>query len=267
MALATVIMDESIFSLVLENHISRFSTAPSFFIEDSEIIDLIIEEELARTATDAIEILERFHSFEIRIINDEWYCFYEPANELWLFNRLLAPMEFDRRQEAELSTLRQKLRKHLFDLSARQFELLLFDLFRTMPDYEDPVARSMTHDGGYEMDVRFRDPVTNTWDRILIQAKHENKPVPVSHTRELLGTLSIESSRRSRSKRLRGLMISLFPPSPSSEAAADESPFSIDFLSADDLVDLMIRNRVGCKSENIPKSVVDTTFWDEIMGE
>ena len=61
-----------------------------------------------------------------------------------------------------------------------------------MPYYETPIARPMSHDGGYDMDVTFRDPVTNTSDRILIQAKNENKPVSVSHTRELIGTLDIE---------------------------------------------------------------------------
>lgn len=259
-------LGDSIFQMVLNNHLSRFSSVPTFFIEDSDIIDTMIGEEIVCNVTDAREILESYFSFETRIINDEWFCTYEPAYEVWQFNRILGPMEYERRQEAELSTLRSKLKSKLFDLTGRQFEALLYDLFYTMPHYETPVARPMSHDGGYDIDVTFRDPVTNTSDRILIQAKSENKPVSVSHTRELIGTLDIESRRSRNSKRIRGLIISLLPPSVESEMAADASRFSIDFISADTIVNLMIEHNLGCKSVTIQKSDFDTTFWNEIRG-
>ena len=267
MTLAMTKLGDSIFQLVLDDHLSRFSSVPSFFIEDTDIIDTMVEEEIVCSVTDAREVLESYYSFETRIINDEWFCTYEPAYEVWQFNRILGPMEYERRQEAELSTLRSKLKSKLFSLTGRQFELLLYDLFYTMPHYQAPIARPMSHDGGYDMDVTFRDPVTNTSDRILIQAKNENKPVSVSHTRELIGTLDIESRRSRNSKRIRGLIISLLPPSVESEKAADASRFSIDFISADTIIDLMIKHNLGCKSKSILKSDFDTTFWNEILGE
>ena len=265
MTILTEKRDVSFFEIALGDHLSTYPSVPSFFLEDSELIEIILGEGIASNTTNAIEVLERCYSFGIRNITDEWYCTYEPAHGLWLFNRVLTPREIDSRNEAEASTTRHRLRKHIFNLTPREFEYLIYELFRASPHYEDPIVRPMSHDGGYEMDVRFTDPITNTRDRILIQAKHVKKAIPVSYTRELIGTLAVESNR-GRSKRLRGLMISLYPPSPCSEAAADNSPHSIDFLSADDIVELMIRNGIGCRKGDDSPPTVDATFWEDLGG-
>jgi len=262
----TISKEQPFFSAVLEDHLSRFPTVPSFFIENSSLADFLINEELAKSPIEAIELLESHYSFDAMHVRDEWYCTYEPSHNLWIFNRILSSREAERKEYAECKVLSETLKQYLFDISPRRFEDLIFELFRSMTDYEDPIARPMTRDGGYEMCVCFKDPVTNSRDRILVQAKHENKPVSVSHTRELIGTLAVESRKRGRNKRLRGLLVSLLPPTPDSEAAAEASHYSIDFLTAGDLVKLMIRHNVGCTAENHVITAVDKIFWDELRG-
>ncbi len=254
---------EAFFQVAIEEHLSAYPSIPSFFLHDSSIIEIILDSGLATDNYEATEVLEQYCSFGIKNINDEWYCTHDPLYGLWIFNRVLTPSELARREEAELSATRNQLRNLIHGLSGTSFEDLIFELFRALPQYEDPIARQRSHDGGYEMDIRFLDPITNTRDRILVQAKHIKKPVSVSHTRELIGTLAVES-KRGRAKRLRGLMISLLPPSPFSEEAADNSPHSIDFLSSNDLVELMITNGIGCRRIGTGPLIVDRTFWKEI---
>ena len=255
---------QPIFSAVLEIHLSRFPGVPSFFIENSTLVDFIVNEEIEASTADAVDALDEHISLDVKHVMGDWYCIYEPCQELWMFNRLLTPIESDHKDYAERMILRENLKQHLFDISPREFESFLFELFSTMPDYDDPIARPMSRDGGYEMCVCFKDPVTNTRDRILIQAKHERRPVSVSHTRELIGTLDVESGKNGRHKRIRGLMVSLLPPSPYSEAAAEATHHSIDFLTAEDLVDLMIRYNIGCTTEKAVRNSVDKTFWTEL---
>ena len=78
--LANTKLDLSIFQHVLDDHLSRFSSVPFFFIEDGYHYTMI-REEIVCTVTDAREVLESYYSFETRIIRDEWYCTYEPAYE------------------------------------------------------------------------------------------------------------------------------------------------------------------------------------------
>lgn len=263
---ATALSYNDVFSELLGAHLSRYPTVPFFFFENGQVVDFMVEEGMVPSPTDAIEVLEKAYSFDVKNIQDGWYCLYEPTHELWVFSRILNSMELERKHNAELQVLKKTLKQYLFDISPREFETLLFNLFRTMNEYEYPVARPMTRDGGYEMCVRFTDPVTNSKDRILIQAKHEDRPVPVSHTREFIGTLDVESRLRRSRLRLRGIMVSLMPPSPDSEAAAQNSNFSIDFLCAEDIVNLMIKHSVGCRETTHSIPIVDNAFWDEVSG-
>lgn len=255
---------QPVFLAILDNHLSRYQNIPSFFIENDSLADFLVDSNVVESHIGAIELLESHQSFSAKHVRDDWYCTYHPSYDTWVFNRILTPREAEKKEYAECKVLSNTLKQYLFEISPRTFEDLIFELFRSMPDYEDPFPRPMTRDGGYEMCVCFEDPVTNSRDRILIQAKHENKPVSVSHTRELIGTLAVESRKRGRNKRLRGLMISLLPPTPESEAAAENCPYSIDFLSAEDLVKLMIKHNVGCNANNQIISTVDKVFWDEL---
>ena len=101
----------------------------------------------------------------------------------------------------------------------------------------------------------------------MIQAKHQLKAVPVSHTRELIGTLDVERSKsRGRGKAIRGMMISICPPSVCSEKAASLSSYRIDFLHVGDLVELMVEYNIGCNTlEGHSLAIIDEIYWDELM--
>jgi len=256
-----------ILTAVIEAHASRYPSTPFFFMETSELVDFILNEGIEDTEHQAIDALDEHKSMMVRHVLREWYCKYEPCHEIWLFNKAPTRAAQDHTDFIQNEMLKKTLKNQLFDLSPREFEFFLFELFSGIPDYDDPISRPMSRDGGYEMCVCFTDPITNSRDRILVQAKHEKRPLTVSHTRELIGTLDIERTRNGRNKRIRGLMVSLMPPTPASEAAAEATRHSIDFLYAENLVELMIRYNVGCSTEKTVRNFVDTTFWSEIRGE
>ena len=258
---------DCVFEFAVSLHKCRAKYVPTFYLDNEEMIELVIDKEIVNSRIDAITYLESKQSSVISIIQDDWYYIYYPFSELWVFNRLLDRREIERRIEAELRVTKFKLRKRVKELSSREFEVLIFDIFHKLEDYEGPTARPQTRDGGFEMDVRFTDPVTKSKERILIQAKHQGKVVPVSHTRELIGTLDVERSKsRGMGKAIRGMMISICPPSLCSERAAALSSYRIDFLDVGDLVELMIEYNIGCNTpEGHSLSIIDEVYWDELM--
>ena len=259
--------EDCIFEYAVSLHTRRAKCVPTFYLGNEEMIELLIEKEIVNSRIDAITHLESKQSSIISIIQDGWYYIYHPFSELWVFDRLLDRQGMEKRREAELKVTKFNLKKRIEDLCPKEFEALLFDIFDRLDDYEGPIARPQTRDGGFEMDVRFTDPVTKTKERILIQAKHQLKPVPVSHTRELIGTLDVQRSKsRGRGKAIRGMMISICPPSVCSETAAELSSYRIDFLDVGDLVELMMEYNIGCNPlEGHSLSIIDDVYWDELM--
>ena len=260
-----VIREEGEFFLeLLNSHMSRFSTIPFFFVENCDMVDYIVEEGHSNSEIESKMLLERFCSFEPKHITQDWYLTWEPIKEIWVFRKIPGEQEFEQQRNAADRVLLDALKQFLYQISPRQFELLIFELFRAMGEYRDPLSRPQSRDGGVDMCVRFQDPVTGSEDWILVQIKHEKRALSVTHTREFIGVMDV-NSRRFKSRRIRGIIISLLPASIASERAAEESSHSIDFLSADDIVRLMVKYQVGCKERDFTSLSIDTAFFEDYV--
>lgn len=257
------------FNFVLEylNNQLKFYPQIQYLVADKDdIINFCLDDELVESRICIEDFLDEFCSLEPKYLGNTWYVSYDPPNESFTFQRPLDMIEFDRRKIIEDIAIRQQIYERLETLTGSEFETLLYDIFDSVPNYSNPIRRPRSRDGGYEMCVTYSDPVTNSKERIIVQAKKLKKPIPVSHTRELIGTLDIESRRNTRYSRIRGIMVGFFPATPDSESAAELSNHSIDFLSANDIVELMMKYKIGCKSEIFEHLTIQNTYWYEIGG-
>ena len=151
-------------------------------------------------------------------------------------------------------------------MSPNQFEDLIFDIFSALePTYYHPIRRPQTRDGGYEFTVRYDDPITNSYDRICVQVKHEISSVSVSHVRALIGVLDTLQNRNGKN-RSRGIIVSLNKPSKEAVNCASLSSQSVDFLCLSRIIELMIENQIGCKNIHTNQHI-DNNYWENIGGE
>ena len=232
------------FTTLVNEHESTFTSCASFFKTNDELVQSYVDLDYSSNYEDA---QERFDNFNISslMIDNRWHMDYELVDSIWVFRRALGFNELQKQQYNDNLILRSMLGKKVSLLSPSQFEELILEIFQQIECYQIPIERPFSKDGGIEFSIQYLDPITNSSDRIYIQVKKENKSLCVNHTRSLIGVLDI-ASRKNRNNRVRGIMVSLLPPSPESIDAAMNSYQSIDFISLDRILDLMIEYGIGC---------------------
>jgi restriction endonuclease Mrr len=253
------------FQELINNHIRLWGQIPFFFWRTADIAEYMSDEEIVLSASEAFCILELATESTQTFTVGDWSIDYDFVCETWAFRRSFADDEIVRIIDEQRGRVREALASKLRDLEPREFEILLYELFARLDDFEHVSVQPQTHDGGYEMFVRSTDKITGHQDWILIQAKHQQGPVTVSQVRELIGTLNVESTRHPE-RHLRGLMVSINPASASAFEAARQSSTSIDFLDIRSIVNLLIENNIGCKDKSIAYSEIDYEFWSSIRG-
>jgi len=259
--------DLSFFTSLVLHHESRYSTSPYFIKDTDELIQAYLEEGYCKEYFDAVEYFEYLSSHKPSfIISNNWQINFEILNEVWIFRRSLTEFESERYFEANKNLLQHQIRENIFELSPNQFEDLIFDIFSALePTYYHPIRRPQTRDGGYEFTVRYDDPITNSYDRICVQVKHEISSVSVSHVRALIGVLDTLQNRNGKN-RSRGIIVSLNNPSKEAINCASLSSQSVDFLCLGRIIELMIENQIGCKNIHTNQHI-DNNYWENIGGE
>lgn len=264
MPLSQSLMDA--FEALIQEYRSVYGNMRNFYLHSQQFVDCLYENEIVASVTDAYELIERETESNSEFIFDEWAISYDLLRELWTFDRGIGLYDIHRESELRSSKVKNELSKRIVLLGPRAFELLLFEIFSAVDEYNDPSIRPQSHDGGYEMFVRTKDPVTRSNCFILVQAKHQKKATSVSQVRELIGTLNVESNLH-RDRTYRGIMVAIKPPSQMALDAARLSTERIDFLSIEDLVDLMFKYKIGWTSLELSFYDVDTEFWNEVSSE
>lgn len=258
--------DFSFFMSLVSGHESRYSTSPYFIKDTDELIQSYLEEGYCEEYSEATEYFEDFSCHQPSfIVSNNWQINFEILNEVWIFRRSLTEFESERYFDANKNLLQHQIKANIFQLSPNQFEDLIFDIFSVLDPYYHPIRRPQTRDGGYEFTVRYDDPITNSYDRICVQVKHELSSVSVSHVRALIGVLDTTQNRTGKN-RSRGIIVSLKKPSKEAVTSASASSQSVDFLCLERIIELMIENQIGCKNIRTTQSI-DNYYWENIGGE
>ncbi len=259
---------------ILEEKVSKhlsWISLPSFYLDDSEIIESLENMGEINSVTEGHEILEGFLEGRpevwsgdqpVSLMDGDWYAHYNLAHQGWIVERALDYERIFAESKALEKMIKSQLSKKIASLNPDDFEYLLFEIFDSLEDYGDPIKRTQTRDGGYEMIVARPHMITGSLEHILVQAKHQRNKVSVSQTRELIGSLDV-ISREYRGKRVSGLLVSIKGPSPDAKATAEKSSFQIDFLDLNDLVGIMFRYNIGWESRSLRFASVDKLFWDQ----
>jgi hypothetical protein len=254
------------FETLIKEHQSFYGHMRLFYLHSQQFAASLYENEILPSVTDAYELIELETESKSEFIFDDWTITYDLLRELWTFEREIKIYDIQRESEFKSNRVKHELSKRIFSLGPRAFELLLFEIFSAVDEYNDPSIRQQSHDGGYEMFIRTKDPVTRSSCFILVQAKHQSKATSVSQVRELIGTLNVESNQH-RDRTYRGLMVSIKPPTQMAMDAARLSTERIDFLTIDDLVELMVKYKIGWRSLELSFCSVDIEFWKEVSFE
>ena len=250
------------FRELINIHQSRGGQLPSFSYTNDEIADFMVDEEVVRTVTDALFNLEEAKSSTGNLLLDEWFVNYDYIRDEWNFYRTLNSQEISGQSDKRLEIIKHNLAKMVGELSPRDFETLLYDVFAKIDDFDHANIQPQSHDGGYEMFVRSTDKITGHHDWVLIQAKHQKGPVTVSQVRELIGTLDVEKTKYPE-RHIRGLMISLNSASEHAIKAAKQSSASIDFIDLKSLVNLLIMNKIGFEERMYSYPEIDQLYWND----
>jgi restriction endonuclease Mrr len=206
-------------------------------------------------------VLESVKSNDSPIEVNDWFVNFDYFTDEWLFQRILSYTELKVQERRNEMYLKRELANRVKELSPREFEKLLYEIFSKIDDYDHANIQPQSHDGGYEMFVRSTDEITGHHDWILIQAKHQKKSVSISQVRELIGTLDVENSKYPE-RQIRGLMVSITPASKFAINAAKQSSVSIRFMDLNSLVRLMISEGVGFNKKEVVYSEIDSTYWE-----
>lgn len=255
----------SFFVSLVSLHESRYSTSPYFIKDNDDLVQTYLEEGFCEEYFEAKEYFEEVSSQNISfIVSNNWQVNYEILDNVWIFRRTLSEYESERYFHANTNLLNHQIKENIYQLTPNQFEDLIFDIFSALEPYYHPIRRTQTRDGGYEFTVRYDDPITNSYDRICVQVKHEKSTVSISHVRGLIGVLDTIQNKPGRN-RSRGIIVSLKDPSKDAAECASKSSKSVDFLSLERIIELMIENQIGCKNI-FTNQHIDFNYWKNIGG-
>jgi restriction endonuclease Mrr len=249
------------FEELIQSHLRYYKQVTSFSTPENEIIEIMMEDGVLESELSAQFVLESVKSNDSPIEVNDWFVNFDHFTDEWLFQRILNYTELKVQEKRNEMCLKRELANRVKELSPREFEELLYEIFSRIDDYDHANIQPQSHDGGYEMFVRSTDEITGHHDWILIQAKHQKKSVSISQVRELIGTLDVENYKFPE-RQIRGLMISIIPASEYAINAAKKSSFSITFMDLDMLVRLMISKGIGYHKKTIKHSEIDSTYWD-----
>ena len=102
---------------LLDSHLSRFSTIPFFFVENSDMVDYVVTEGHATSEVESKILLERFTSFEPKHITRDWYLTWEPIKEIWVFRKISGENEFEHQQNASYRVLLETMKQFLYEIT------------------------------------------------------------------------------------------------------------------------------------------------------
>lgn len=255
----------SVLNQILDDYASRgLSTlVPCFMMENEEIGVFLDESDVVDSYIDALVFLESVVETEATFHVQDWTIQYDFVKDLWIFTKKLDFKRIVVDSHNRKQIVKQQLVRRIANLGPREFEKLLIYLFESIPDVENIFVQPQSHDGGFEFAAVFTDVLTRTPEWLLIQAKQQKHAVSVAQVRELIGTLSVESNKH-RGRKYRGVMISSKTASLKAKEAARDAIQSIDFLTHDDIAELMIKNNLGWSNEVLEFWALDDRFWDEL---
>ena len=256
-----------VFANLVVNHRTRgLSQEISVFsLENMELANYMYEEELCDSYTDAVDHIEKMTNIKTKFFFENWIIEFNYVKELWIFKRELHYEDILRDSFDRKLIVENNLKYKIANLDPRAFETLLIEMFDQIPDIHDVFVRKQSYDGGFELIARILDSITGSAEWILVQAKQQSKSVSVSQVRELIGSISIESNKH-RNRRYRGLMVSSLPPTPKAIEASKDSGALVEFITHDGLVDLLMRYKIGWKSESLEFLTLNHSFWNELEG-
>ena len=255
----------------VRSHLQWLSVLHSFSRDNNELAESLANFGHVDDHTHGLEIIEGFleknpslydGKERVPLLRGSWFAKYHYIHDMWIFDKALDYERIIHEAMALESAIKKELGRLIKGLSPENFEYMLFELFSSLEEYNEPTKRTQTRDGGYEMSVSRPHRITGSQEFILIQAKHQTKKVSVSQVRELIGTLDTMSNLR-RSKRFSGLMVSIHGQTKDAVDTAANSTKRIDFLDLDGLVDVMFQNRVGWIRRELQFAAPDPSFWDD----
>ena len=258
----------SVLNQIVEDYSSRglANLVPSFMMENEEIGTYLDESDYVESYTDAIDLLESIVESSTTFHIQEWTIEYDFVKDIWIFTKKLDFKRIVVDSHNRKQIVKQQLVRKLSKLGPREFERLLIYLFESIPGNDKVFVQPQSYDGGFEFTAVFTDILTRTPEWLLIQAKQQKNAVSVGQVRELIGTLSVEGNKH-RGRKYRGIIISSKEASIKAKEAARDAFQSIDFLTHNDVVDLMIQNNFGWNSEKLEFWALDEHFWDDLEGK
>ena len=255
----------SVLNQIIEDYTSRGLSAlvPTFMMENDEIGAYLDDSDAVDTYTDGIIYLESVVETETIFQVQDWTIEYDFVKDLWIFTKKLDFKRIVVDSHNRKQIVKQQIVARLTGMGPRQFETLLIHLFDSIPEVERIFVQPQSYDGGFEFTAVYIDLLTRTPEWLLIQAKQQKNAVSVSQVRELIGTLSVESNDH-RGRKYRGIMISSKEASVKARETARDARESIDFLTHDDIVDLMFKHNLGWTNEILEFWALDEQFWTEL---
>lgn len=165
----------------------------------------------------------------------------------------------DRAAETYTANLKASVVKTISDLTFREFERLMKEVFRKVPWIEKVNLTRLTHDEGIDFEGTYLDSKSGLRMNLFGQAKHWDSKVGSETIRTFIGSISVKSKSPSI-----GIFVSKSGYTDDAQAAIQKSPIKLLAYDVEGLAELMIDYGIGVKTFRIEGKTIDEPFWKEI---
>jgi len=187
--------------------------------------------------------------------------YYSMARETLQVERMPSVEQMKYFAEMYSNNIEQALKRRIIDLTPRALENLAEFVFQRVIWTSGVVRTPLTRDGGFDFVGTFVDLESGLKLKLLGEVKHRTKAISPSDARDFLGTIFDVA----RGSACCGIYISTGGFSTEALKIFKRSSVRIMTYDIDDLVKLMIRERVGVRKFKIEGLVINEQLWTELQ--
>ncbi len=156
--------------------------------------------------------------------------------------------------------IRSNLKARLKKLSPYGFEDLVVEILSEVSWAQNVEVTFRSKDGGIDYIGKYIDPRVNLTFKLVGEAKHWSTPVGVKPIREFIGVLA---SQDDKSHKI-GVYMASGGFTREALKEMSKSPSRILHFDGEQIIDLMLKNKVGIKEFSLEGSVINEQFWKDV---
>ena len=166
----------------------------------------------------------------------------------------------ERAAELRESNIITETARRIEELTPREFEKLLSNVFSRVPWARNIRIGKISRDGGIDFEGEYIDVETGLTMVLLGQAKHWRSKVGSEPIRTFIGSMLI----RAKSHRIVGVYVATGGFNDQAISTIRESPYQIFHYNLTSLAELMIKHHIGVRAMKMEGNTFEGAFWDEL---